>query len=61
MNFKHLKIGQKLTFSFLVLIILFGGVSVYQIMNLRKLAYLQDEGAVRAREAVTITETMSMP
>ena len=56
MNFKKLKIAQKILFTFSIVIILFSGVSVFQLFNLETLSNLQDAQAKRAEDAVYISE-----
>ncbi len=43
MGFKDIKIGSKLIIAFLAVIVIFGGISAYQVFSLRKLSRLQDE------------------
>ncbi|MBN1182145.1 MAG: HAMP domain-containing protein [Bacteroidales bacterium] len=57
---KNLKIGQKLILSFFILILLFAGASTYQLIQLKKLAQLQHDGAQRATDAIDATETSSL-
>lgn len=49
------KIGSKLILGFLAVVLIFGAASVYQIIQLRVLADLQDEGARRAKDAIEIS------
>lgn len=49
------KIGSKLILGFLAVVLIFGSTSVYQIIQLRVLADLQDEGAKRAKDAMEIS------
>ena len=57
---KNLKISQKLIVSFLVVIVLFAFVSLYQLYELKNLAKLQDEGAVRSHALVYAKESSAM-
>lgn len=61
MNFRNLKIGQKLTVVFALLLALFAATSIYQIIILNQLTKLQDEETRRANDAVLITEAIGMP
>lgn len=61
MNFRNLKIGQKLTIVFALLLSLFTATSIYQIITLNHLSILQDEESRRANDAVIISEAISMP
>ena len=54
MNLKRLKIGQKLTFGFLLAIILFTGVAFYQIYEMNELSGLQDISVKRSEDAIYI-------
>lgn len=56
MNFKNMKIGQKLVLSFTVVLSIFVFVAVNQVFNMGSLGDLQDEGAGRAADALTIIE-----
>ena len=56
MGFKDVKIGGKLIIAFVAVIVIFGGISAYQVFSLRKLSRLQDEGAGRAEDSQRITE-----
>ncbi len=56
MGFKDVKIGGKLIIAFLAVILIFGGISAYQVFSLRKLAQLQDEGAGRAEDALALND-----
>ena len=56
MGFKDVKIGGKLIIAFLAVILIFGGISAYQVFSLRKLAGLQDEGAQRAEDALHLND-----
>ncbi len=60
MNFNNLKIGQKILFGFLVAIVLFTGVAIYQLYNMQKLSALQDAGALRSEHAVFIADGSSI-
>ncbi len=57
---KNLKISQKLIVSFFVVIALFTLASTYQLVQQRKLAKLQDEGALRAHALVYAKESSAM-
>ncbi len=56
MGFKDIKIGSKLIIAFLAVIVIFGGISAYQVFSLRKLSRLQDEGAQRAEDALQLND-----
>jgi len=49
---KNFKISQKLIISFAAVMLIFIGISIYQMYNIYKLGELQDAGAVRAKDAV---------
>jgi hypothetical protein len=57
MKFKDLKIGTKLVLSFSLIILVFVGVSLYQLQKIHALKKLQDEGSVRAEDAVYVVQT----
>jgi|GEM_PF-1056381 methyl-accepting chemotaxis protein len=59
MKIKDLKIGTKLFSGFLVVVLIFLGAAVYQIMNIGNLGELQDEGAMRAGDAGKIKDVLN--
>jgi methyl-accepting chemotaxis protein len=54
MSIKNLKIGSKLAIGFILVIVIFIGVSVFQLLELGDLSALQDEGAGRADDALEV-------
>ncbi len=56
MGFNKFKIAQKILLSFAVVIILFAGVSSFQLFNLEKLSFLQNAEVKRADDALIITD-----
>ena len=56
MGFKDVKIGGKLIIAFVTVIVIFGGILTYQVASIRKLTQLQDEGAGRADDALTLND-----
>jgi len=56
MNISDWRIGKKLISAFLTVVLLFVSISGYQILQMGKLARLQDEGAKRSSDAVEIKE-----
>lgn len=54
MNLKNLGIGTKLAAGFILVIVIFIGVSIFQLLELNHLSDLQDEGARRAEDTVEI-------
>jgi methyl-accepting chemotaxis protein len=58
MNFADLKMGKKLIGSFSLVVLIFCGIGIYQIIAMNHLAQLQDEGAGRANEALEIAKIM---
>lgn len=57
---KTLKIGQKIFLAFLVVSLLFLGVAVFQILNIRSMQTLQDQGAKRSEDAVFIASNSNL-
>lgn len=57
---KNLKISQKLVLSFFIVIAIFVLVSAYLLVQQKKLARLQDEGAIRAHALVYAKESSAM-
>lgn len=57
---KNLKISQKLIVSFFIVIALFTGVSIFQLIQQKRLAKLQDEGAQRSHALVYAKESSAM-
>lgn len=57
---KDLKIRQKLTLAFAIIILLYATSAVYQIFSLQILAGLQDEGAQRSNDAIITTEAANL-
>lgn len=57
---KDLKIRQKLTLAFSILILLYAFSVVYQIFSLQILAGLQDDGAKKSNDAIIITEAANL-
>ncbi|HEB30966.1 MAG TPA: hypothetical protein ENI15_08850 [Spirochaetes bacterium] len=53
---RNLKIGAKLVLGFLSVVVIFGGIAIYQITTLGRLAALQDEGAQRAKDAIALND-----
>lgn len=60
MKFKDLKIGTKLIISFMLIIIVFSGVSIYQLQKLQALRELQDRGSTLSDDAIIATEAAYM-
>ena len=56
MSINNLKIGTKLAFGFILVIVIFVGVSIFQLIELGDLSELQDEGARRADDTVEILQ-----
>jgi len=56
MGLNNFKIGTKLTASFVLVAAIFVGVGVFTLFSISSLGDLQDAGAQRAKDAVTITE-----
>jgi methyl-accepting chemotaxis protein len=54
MSFKNFKIATKLASGFILVIIIFVGVAIFQLFSLGELGDLQDEVASRASDAVEI-------
>jgi len=54
--FKKYKIGTKILLGFLMVLLIFAGVIAYQLSGMRTLGELQDEGAKRAADTVTIKD-----
>ncbi|MBK8805765.1 MAG: HAMP domain-containing protein [Bacteroidales bacterium] len=61
MNFKNWKIRKKLTISFSVIILVFSLAAGYQILNSYNLSQLQDHGAERATDQVSIVGYTIIP
>ena len=60
MNFKNLKISQKLFVSFAIVVAVFVSATLYQIISLRNLGELQHEGARRALDALDANEAAAL-
>lgn len=56
MNFNNLKIAQKVLFAFVLVIVLFSGVSAYQVYNLFALNKLNASETKRSEDAIYISE-----
>lgn len=56
MKIKDLKIGTKLLLSFLAVVLIFCAVAGFQILKMGDLGSLQDEGAMRAKDALIVSE-----
>jgi len=54
MGFRSMKTGTKLGGGFFLVILIFIGVNVYQILSMREMGRLQNDGAKRAEDAMTI-------
>jgi len=59
-SLSNLPIKTKLLLSFGVVLLLFLGVSLFQIYSLNKMGKLQDEGAKRAEDALYISENSQL-
>lgn len=57
---KNLKIGQKIILGFAIIIILFTGIAIYQIINIQKLKNLEDASAQRSEDAIYLAEHSSL-
>ncbi len=57
MNFKNLKIGQKLILSFSIVLLALIGLASYTIYQLNNLKQLQDDGAKRSADAIKAQES----
>jgi methyl-accepting chemotaxis protein len=55
-----LTIGRKLSFGFGIVVVLLIGLASYNLIQLKHLRELQDEGAGRADDAIVVTEAASM-
>ena len=60
MRIKDLKIGTKLLLSFILIIIVFVAVSLYQLQKIRLLSEMQHHGADRAEDAIIAVELADM-
>ena len=58
MKFNDISIGKKMMGSFTLVVLVFLGVTAYQIFQMGVLGQLQDEGAKRAEDSVTLHQTM---
>ena len=58
MKFNDISISKKMMGSFTLVVLVFLGVTAYQIFQMGVLGQLQDEGAKRAEASVTLHETM---
>jgi hypothetical protein len=58
MKLSDMKIGRKLAIGFLVVVSIFGAVSLYQIRQMTALGVLQDQGAQRSGDLKQIMDTM---
>ncbi len=54
--FENMTLGKKIISSFIVVIVVFAAITIYQVVEMFRLMDLQDEGAGRARDAVTLLE-----
>ncbi len=59
MRFRSMKTGTKLGGGFFLVILIFIGVNAYQIMSMREMGDLQNAGAQRAQDAMTIGDVDS--
>jgi CHASE3 domain sensor protein len=53
---KNLKIGQKILVGFLIIVVLFTGIAIFQLFNITKLKNLEDESAKRSEDAIYLAE-----
>ncbi len=58
MKVANIRIGTKLYSSFIVVVLIFLGIITYQIFQMYKLSELQDEGAKRAEDSITVFHVM---
>ena len=56
MKISDLKIGSKLISSFVLVILIFGAIAAYQILNFTRLKELEDESAQRASDTIKLHE-----
>ena len=56
MKLSDMKIGTKLLGGFVLVVIVFAGISGYMVLNFFRLADLQDAGAQRADDAIQISQ-----
>ena len=57
---KNLKIGQKIILILGLVLVVFTGMSIYTINEMKHLSKMQDEGAIRAEDAVIMQEGGAM-
>jgi len=55
MKISNLKIGVKLILGFVLVVVIFGAIALYQILNFNNLSALQDAGAKRADDALALS------
>ena len=58
MKFSDLKIGTKLIMSFVIVVMIFSAVALYQIINLMNIKALEDESAGRNEDTVAVMNMM---
>ena len=58
MKFGDLKLGTKLILSFVLVVAIFGGIALYQILNFMNVKALEDVSAGRAEDIITVLEIM---
>ncbi len=56
MKFNNLKIGQKILFGFLLVLVIFTGSTIYQLLKINDLANLQNTGHDKAADANAVQE-----
>ncbi|HYX07886.1 MAG TPA: methyl-accepting chemotaxis protein, partial [Bacteroidales bacterium] len=56
MKFNNLKIGQKILFGFLLVLVIFTGSTIYQLVKITDLASLQNTGHEKAADATVVQE-----
>jgi methyl-accepting chemotaxis protein len=61
MKIRNLKISQQLFLSFSIILVIFSISAIIQLNRLQKMGNLQHEGAVRAKDALVITEATALP
>jgi methyl-accepting chemotaxis protein len=58
--FKNLKISQKLIVAFSIVMLIFVCSSAYQLYSIMLLRSMQDEGSIRAKDAIFITDASAL-
>ena len=56
MKFNNLKIGQRILFGFLLVLVIFTGSTIYQLVKINDLASLQNTGHDKAADATVVQE-----